>query len=134
MSLGVNRGIFGVTSAKKSEIEGLVKLLESQNPTLDPTTSLDKVTTNLILSNEHVSFLSAKLMIPSLWYFLLEVAGCWKVLFTTITILGSKRTKLGLRDFISLGDFFQTVDVAKVCKDEILWHYYDVKLFLFVLY
>ncbi|KAK4788285.1 hypothetical protein SAY86_019604 [Trapa natans] len=80
---GVNRGIFGVTSDKKSEIEGFVKLLESQNPTPDPTTSLDKVD------------------------------GCWKLLFSTITILGAKRTKLGLRDFISLGDFFQSIDVAK---------------------
>ncbi|OWM76394.1 hypothetical protein CDL15_Pgr028264 [Punica granatum] len=80
---GINRGIFGVTSAKRSEIEGLVKLLESQNPTPDPTASLDKV------------------------------AGCWKLLYSTITILGSKRTKLGLRDFISLGDFFQIIDVAK---------------------
>ncbi|CAL5326845.1 unnamed protein product [Camellia sinensis] len=39
---GINRGIFGVPSAKKSEIEGLVKLLESMNPTPDPTLFLDK--------------------------------------------------------------------------------------------
>ncbi|XP_062148611.1 fibrillin-5, chloroplastic [Alnus glutinosa] len=80
---GVNRGIFGIPSAKKSEIEGLVKLLESQNPTPDPTVNLDKV------------------------------GGCWKLVYSSITILGSKRTKLGLRDFISLGDFFQTIDVSK---------------------
>jgi hypothetical protein len=43
MFQGVNRGIFGIPSAKKSEIEGLVKLLESQNPTPDPTLNLDKV-------------------------------------------------------------------------------------------
>lgn len=80
---GVNRGIFGMPSAKKSEIEGLVKLLESQNPTPDPAVKLEKV------------------------------GGCWKLVYSTITILGSKRTKLGLRDFISLGDFLQTIDVAK---------------------
>ncbi|THG16087.1 hypothetical protein TEA_014809 [Camellia sinensis var. sinensis] len=40
---GINRGIFGVPSAKKSEIEGLVKLLESMNPTPDPTLFLDKL-------------------------------------------------------------------------------------------
>lgn len=80
---GINRGIFGIPSAKKSEIEGLVKQLESQNPTPDPTLKLDKV------------------------------GGCWKLVFSTITILGSKRTKLGLRDFISLGDFIQTIDIAK---------------------
>lgn len=30
-------------SGRKSEIEGLVKLLESQNPTPDPTVNLEKV-------------------------------------------------------------------------------------------
>ncbi|XP_065873335.1 fibrillin-5, chloroplastic [Euphorbia lathyris] len=80
---GSNRGIFGVPSAKKSEIHGLVELLESQNPTPHPTLHLDKV------------------------------GGCWKLLYSTITILGSKRTKLGLRDFISLDDFFQNIDIAK---------------------
>ncbi|GAV62143.1 PAP_fibrillin domain-containing protein [Cephalotus follicularis] len=79
----INKGIFGVSSAKKSEIESLVKQLESQNPTPCPTSNLDKV------------------------------GGCWKLVYSTITILGSKRTKLGLRDFITLGDFFQTIDVAK---------------------
>ncbi|KAG5254231.1 hypothetical protein OIU78_018544 [Salix suchowensis] len=79
----INRGIFGVPSAKQSEIHGLAELLESQNPTSDPTLNLEKV------------------------------GGCWKLLYSTITILGSKRTKLGLRDFITLGDFFQNIDVAK---------------------
>ncbi|XWS41393.1 hypothetical protein CRYUN_Cryun17cG0078100 [Craigia yunnanensis] len=80
---GINRGIFGVPSSKKSDIEALVKLLESQNPTPDPTMILEKV------------------------------SGCWKLVYSTITILGSKRTKLGLRDFITLGEFFQTIDVEK---------------------
>ncbi|PSS26671.1 Plastid-lipid-associated protein [Actinidia chinensis var. chinensis] len=80
---GINRGIFGVPFAKKSEIEGLVKLLESNNPTPQPTLFLDKV------------------------------AGGWRLVYSTITILGSRRTKLGLRDFITLGDFFQTIDVAE---------------------
>ncbi|KAK9144740.1 hypothetical protein Sjap_004643 [Stephania japonica] len=80
---GINRGIFGVPSAKKSEILGLVKLLESQNSTPNPMENLDKV------------------------------EGSWKVLYSTISILGAKRTKLGLRDFITLGDFLQSIDVAK---------------------
>ncbi|KAL1806482.1 hypothetical protein ACET3Z_029550 [Daucus carota] len=80
---GINRGIFGVPMEKKTEIEDLVKLLESQNPTPDPTQNLKKV------------------------------AGCWKLLYSTIRILGSKRTKLGLRDFISLADFLQIIDVAE---------------------
>ncbi|KAM7513757.1 hypothetical protein LguiA_003340 [Lonicera macranthoides] len=80
---GINRGIFGVTTSKKTEIEELVKLLEAQNPTSDPTLHLDKV------------------------------SGWWKLVYSTIRILGSKRTKLGLRDFITLGDFLQNIDVAQ---------------------
>lgn len=80
---GINRGIFGVPSAKKAWIEGLVKLLEAQNPTPNPTLSMEKV------------------------------SGCWRLVYSTITILGSKRTKLGLRDFISLGDFIQIINVAE---------------------
>ncbi|KAM0939845.1 putative plastid-lipid-associated protein [Dioscorea sansibarensis] len=80
---GTNRGIFGVQSAKKSEIEELVKLLESMNPTPHPTDKLQD-----------------------------KVDGWWKLIYSTVTILGSKRTKLGLRDFISLGDFYQIIDVT----------------------
>ncbi|CAA0822088.1 Probable plastid-lipid-associated protein 7-chloroplastic [Striga hermonthica] len=78
-----NRGIFGVPSAKKSEIEKAVQLLESQNPTPEPTQSLEKV------------------------------GGAWKLIYSTITVLGSKRTKLGLRDFITLEDIFQIINVAE---------------------
>lgn len=46
---GINRGIFGVPSAKKSEIEGLVKHLEFLNPTPDPTLNLEKVDTSYTL-------------------------------------------------------------------------------------
>ncbi|KAH6759667.1 Plastid-lipid associated protein PAP / fibrillin family protein [Perilla frutescens var. hirtella] len=80
---GINRGIFGVPSAKKTEITNLVELLESQNPTPQPTLCLEKV------------------------------AGAWKLIYSTITILGSKRTKLGLRDFIALGDFLQIINIAQ---------------------
>uniref|UniRef100_I1KTF0 Plastid lipid-associated protein/fibrillin conserved domain-containing protein n=1 Tax=Glycine max TaxID=3847 RepID=I1KTF0_SOYBN len=83
---GINRGIFGIPSTKKSEIESLVKQLESLNPTPFPTLELEKV------------------------------AGCWRLVYSTISILGSKRTKLGLRDFISLDDFFQSIDISKVQK------------------
>ncbi|WCJ31629.1 hypothetical protein M5689_013107 [Euphorbia peplus] len=39
---GSNRGIFGVPSAKKSEIHALLELLESHNPTPHPTLHLHK--------------------------------------------------------------------------------------------
>ncbi|OMO83588.1 hypothetical protein COLO4_22420 [Corchorus olitorius] len=81
---GINRGIFGVQSARKSEIEELVELLESRNPTPDPALHLDKV------------------------------GGCWRLVYSTITILGVKRTKLGLRHFLTLGNIYQTIDVAKL--------------------
>ncbi|NP_001152472.2 structural molecule [Zea mays] len=81
---GANRGIFGMTSAKRSEIHGLVELLESRNPTPEPTAKLQD-----------------------------KVDGCWKLIYSTISILGKKRTKLGLRDFISLGDFLQIIDVKQ---------------------
>jgi hypothetical protein len=42
------------------------------------------------------------------------VKGEWKLVYSTISILGSKRTKLGLRDFIALGDFVQIIDVDQV--------------------
>lgn len=44
----------------------------------------------------------------------MQVGGAWRLIYSTITILGSKRTKLGLRDFITLGDFFQSINVAQV--------------------
>ncbi|KAK3193364.1 hypothetical protein Dsin_024674 [Dipteronia sinensis] len=62
------KGFFGVPSTKKSEIERLVQLLESQNPTPDPTLNPDKV------------------------------GGCWKLVYSTVRILGYKRTKLRLRE------------------------------------
>lgn len=80
---GINRGVFGVTSAKRREIEDLVMQLESQNPTPNPILNLEKV------------------------------SGSWKLIYSTITILGPKRTKLGLRDFITLGDFLQIIDVTE---------------------
>nr|CAB3487026.1 unnamed protein product [Digitaria exilis] len=81
---GVNRGIFGMTSAQRSEIHGLVELLESRNPTPEPTAELQD-----------------------------KVDGCWKLIYSTISILGKKRTQLGLRDFITLGDFLQIIDVKE---------------------
>lgn len=81
---GVDRGIFGMTSAQRSEIHGLVELLEARNPTPEPTAALQD-----------------------------KVDGCWKLIYSTISILGKKRTKLGLRDFISLGDFLQIIDVKE---------------------
>eukprot|EP00850_Spirogloea_muscicola_P021011 SM000233S07982 [mRNA] locus=s233:204417:206025:+ [translate_table: standard] len=42
-----------------------------------------------------------------------KVAGEWRLLYSTISILGARRTKLGLREFIKLGDLLQTIDIDK---------------------
>ncbi|MCO5577345.1 hypothetical protein L7F22_031174 [Adiantum nelumboides] len=80
---GINRGIFGVPAAQKAAIENWITLLEDRNPIGRPTEDLQKV------------------------------EGEWRLLYSTISILGLKRTKLGLRDFITLGDFLQTIDADK---------------------
>ncbi|GJP38803.1 hypothetical protein CLOM_g23212 [Closterium sp. NIES-68] len=67
-------------SAKRAELHAIIERLEELNPRPAPT--------------EHID----------------EITGHWRLLYSTIAILGSKRTKLGLRDFISLGDFLQIVD------------------------
>ncbi|KAL4583005.1 hypothetical protein LXL04_007569 [Taraxacum kok-saghyz] len=97
---GYNRGIFGIPSEKKCEIENMVKVLESLNPTPHPTLDLNKL------------------------------GGCWKLIYSTITILGSRRTKLGLRDFISLGDFLQIIDISKgKAVNEIMFNVRGLNLF-----
>ncbi|KAL4590814.1 hypothetical protein LXL04_003757 [Taraxacum kok-saghyz] len=98
--IGYNRGIFGIPSEKKSEIENMVKVLESLNPTPHPTLDLNKL------------------------------GGCSKLIYSTITILGSRRTKLGLRDFISLGDFLQIIDISKgKAVNEIMFNVRGLNLF-----
>ena len=64
----------------------------------------------------------------------MKVGGCWKLVYSTITILGSKRTKLGLRDFITLGDFFQTIDVQKVYEFMIRFSYSETNKYFFINY
>lgn len=111
MYKGINRGIFGVPSSKKCEIESLVELLESQNPTPDPTLNLDKVSSIFPSDFGKWSLLGN---FSFICFYNWQVGGCWKLVYSTVAILGSKRTKLGLRDFITLGDFFQNINVVKV--------------------
>ena len=40
------------------------------------------------------------------------LSGDWRLLYTTVTIRGSKRTKLGLRGMVTLGAFTQRIDAA----------------------
>ncbi|GFQ07610.1 probable plastid-lipid-associated protein 7 chloroplastic [Phtheirospermum japonicum] len=102
----MNRGIFGVPSARKSEIGKLVQLLESQNPTPEPTLCLEKVRSFYC---DRIDFSTDQLLVAPMS----QLGGTWKLIYSTITILGSKRTKLGLRDFITLEDIFQFINVAE---------------------
>lgn len=77
---GLDRGIFGVPAAKKARILSLITDLEQSNTHIAPTSNLQ------------------------------AVAGSWRLLYSTITITGSKRTKLGLREFVKLGEFTQNID------------------------
>ncbi|KAF6256783.1 hypothetical protein COO60DRAFT_79493 [Scenedesmus sp. NREL 46B-D3] len=77
---GIDRGIFGVQSAKRQEVAAIIEALEALNPLQQPTQHLD------------------------------QLAGKWVLLYTTITITGIRKTKLGLREFIKLGDFVQQID------------------------
>ena len=42
---GIDRGIFGLQSQRRSEIEELVRQLEDRNPNPDPTAQLEQVNT-----------------------------------------------------------------------------------------
>jgi len=65
----------------KNEIVELLEDLENSNEILNPTEELELM------------------------------KGDWKLLFSTIKITGSKRTKLGLRQFVDLGEFVQSIDI-----------------------
>lgn len=65
---GANRGIFGMTSAKRSEIHGLVELLESRNPTPEPTAKLqdkEKAVNVVEFSARALKILTGKLTIEA---------------------------------------------------------------------
>lgn len=80
---GVNRGIFGVQSAKQAEIHAAVEALEACNPCAAPTADLS------------------------------ALDGRWRLLYSTIRILGTRRSKLGLREFVTIGDLWQDIDAGE---------------------
>ncbi|KAK9816553.1 hypothetical protein WJX72_001845 [[Myrmecia] bisecta] len=78
---GADRGIFGLQVRRRQEILDVLERLEACNPVAAPTEHLD------------------------------QVAGDWRLLYTTITIQGSRRSRLGLRQMVSLGEFVQSIDI-----------------------
>lgn len=79
---GINRGLFGIKLDKQGAIHGIVEQLEQLNPLSAPADHL-----------EHVD-------------------GPWRVLYCTIRIMGTKRSKLGLREFVKIGDIYQDIDIV----------------------
>lgn len=78
---GTDRGIAGVQAEKKRTICDLIARLEEAQPAVGITSELSRL------------------------------EGNWKLVFSTIAITGKRRTKLGLRQFIRLGDFTQSIDL-----------------------
>lgn len=68
-------------AAKRQAIHAIIEDLEHHNPLAAPTEHLERV------------------------------AGDWRLLYTTISITGIKKTRLGLREFVKLGDFIQHIDI-----------------------
>ncbi|CAI9285616.1 unnamed protein product [Lactuca saligna] len=100
---GYNRGIFGIPCEKKSEIEDMVKVLESLNPNPRPTLDLDKARS--FNFNPTIVFL----------LFFLKYQMCAKLVVGWMLEAniqynnnpGIKKNEIEIRDFISLGDFLQ---------------------------
>ncbi|DBA94635.1 TPA: hypothetical protein ACH3X1_002207 [Trebouxia sp. C0004] len=78
--VGVNRGIFGIKAAKTEAIDTLLSELQQSAVGQHPTDDLA------------------------------QLSGKWNLLYTSLVIKGARKTKLGLREFISLGDFEQIID------------------------
>lgn len=77
----INRGIFGLKSDKQAAIHAILEQLEQHNPLTAPT--------------EHLEYLG----------------GSWRVLYSTIRVMGTKRSKLGLREFVRISDIYQDIDI-----------------------
>jgi hypothetical protein len=83
---GTDRGIFGLDSALRAQIHALIEQAEALSPIPEPTID------NALL-----------------------IDGTWRLLYTTLTILGRKRARLALATsskpgFVELGDMYQIID------------------------
>ena len=83
LTADINRGIFGLKIDHQAKIHSLVERLEALTPVKKPTADLT------------------------------AVHGRWRLLYSTIRILGTRRSKLGLREFVKLGDLYQDIDAAE---------------------
>ncbi|GFH13369.1 PAP_fibrillin domain-containing protein, partial [Haematococcus lacustris] len=104
-----NRGIFGLPVSNAAREQGCALLL-TRHQLVHPVVLGQAAKKNAILGL--VTALEAETPVPSPTSCLELCAGRWRLLYSTITITGVKRTKLGLREFIRLGDFVQEIDAV----------------------
>ena len=83
---GKERGIFGMEDDQRDALEDLIRAVEKDNPTREPTANNA-----------------------------LAASGAWRLLYTNLEILGRRRVRLAIATsrksgFVKLGDFVQIVD------------------------
>jgi hypothetical protein len=86
---GAERGIFGLDKLLRADIHASIEATEALNPTAEPTLDDARIAN-----------------------------GSWRLLYTTLTILGRRRVRLAIATksrpgFVRLGELYQCVDAAK---------------------
>lgn len=94
-----DRGVYGLPTDQKDAILSAIETLEALDGGEGGAASGEggKNTSNTSTA-------------PSVAERLPQLAGAWRVLFSTVTITGSKRIKLGLKSAVTLGEIVQTID------------------------
>lgn len=95
-AVGPDRGIFGLDAVTRASIDALAVALETASPVATPLNRLDDL-----------------------------LNGHWRLLYTTLTILGRRRSRLSLSTaskagFVSLGELYQNVDAAAAVAESIV--------------
>lgn len=83
---GEERGIFGMEEEEREALDKLIRAVEDENPTSEPTARNADA-----------------------------VAGSWRLLYTNMEVLGRRRVKLAIATsrkagFVKLGEFLQVID------------------------
>ncbi|GAB0496105.1 hypothetical protein MMPV_007415 [Pyropia vietnamensis] len=95
-AVGPDRGIFGLDAVTRASIDALAVALETASPVAAPLHRLDDL-----------------------------LNGRWRLLYTTLTILGRRRSRLSLSTaskagFVSLGELYQNVDAAAAVAESVV--------------
>ena len=113
-----DRGVYGLPSEQKEAILLAIAELEELDGgglenAKNSSSSSPSSSSSSSSSPSSSSSTSVSARLPAL-------AGRWRVLFSTVTITGSKRVKLGLKSAVTLGDLTQTIDPdARTATNEV---------------